>query len=278
MKIRKRFLPNSLMDILPFVFLLCIIPLTYWFEIFVTLPGLFPTDTHPKTHYLLFVFGHFLLFNIVGNLLGVILVDSSIGDRKMPTLESEFAAGYCDICESVVPPRSYHCGACKICILRRDHHCLFTGCCIGLFNYRYFITFLFYMFLGTVFCLPFNVIFLWSSLTLENLIAVTRVILPVLMIFYGLTFNEQQGYLVICAVSIAGMLIIGLWFYFHLRLVLRGKLVHELRKNINLYDQGTKENLKQVLGEKWYLVWLSPFLKSEIKCDGINFKKKDHFN
>ncbi|VDM60085.1 unnamed protein product [Angiostrongylus costaricensis] len=35
-----------------------------------------------------------------------------------------------------------------MCVLRKDHHCFITGACVGLGNQRYFITFLFWCFVG----------------------------------------------------------------------------------------------------------------------------------
>lgn len=276
MAFRGNLLPRSLIDLLPFAFLITIIPITYWFEIWVALPGLYSFQTDTSTYCILFTIGHFLLLNIVGNLLGVVMTDTSIRGRTMPSVGSPSAEGYCQSCATATPPRSYHCPTCNICILRRDHHCLFTACCIGHYNYRYFLMFLFHMFFATAFCLPYNVMFLWEFCTWANSIAVAKVLFPFLMFLYGPNFSGEQGYLLVCAVSFGGMLFIGLWFYFHLRLAMSGRLVHELRYNISLYDRGLTENMKEVLGERWYLVWISPFIKSPPTSDGIHFKAKHH--
>lgn len=276
MPVRKNWLPKSILDLLPFCFLIVIVPVTYWFEIWVVLPGLFPLATYPIKYCSLFAFGHFLLINVLGNLLGVVITDTSIRGRMMPSITSPEATGFCDICKTVVPPRSYHCPSCRICILRRDHHCMFTACCIGNFNYRYFLMFLLHLFVSTAFCLPFNIAFLWDYVTFGNSFAIIKVLFPMVMLFWGMGFNQEQGYLLICVVSLAGMFFVGLWFYFHLRLALRGRLVHEIRKNISIYDKGMKANLRDILGEKWFLVWLSPFIRSPPLSDGVHFETKLH--
>ena len=51
---------------------------------------------------------------------------------------------YCNTCQIVRPPRSFHCGDCGVCIEVHDHHCPWMGTCIGLRNIRYFVCFLFY--------------------------------------------------------------------------------------------------------------------------------------
>lgn len=51
---------------------------------------------------------------------------------------------YCNTCQIVRPPRSFHCTDCGFCIEVHDHHCPWMGTCIGVRNIRYFVCFLFY--------------------------------------------------------------------------------------------------------------------------------------
>ena len=48
----------------------------------------------------------------------------------------------CKKCAFDKVARSRHCHACKHCIARFDHHCVWINSCVGLHNYKYFLTFL----------------------------------------------------------------------------------------------------------------------------------------
>jgi hypothetical protein len=48
----------------------------------------------------------------------------------------------CRSCKMQKPARSKHCSMCDMCVEKFDHHCIWINNCVGLGNYRYFISFI----------------------------------------------------------------------------------------------------------------------------------------
>jgi palmitoyltransferase ZDHHC9/14/18 len=75
---------------------------------------------------------------------------------------------YCPTCEIYRPPRAVHCALCGCCIERLDHHCPWIGTCVGKRNYKYFIMFMWSLFLTCVFgigCCAFHVTMKFEKFT-----------------------------------------------------------------------------------------------------------------
>jgi len=65
----------------------------------------------------------------------------------------------CNRCDTYRPARSHHCRICKRCVRRLDHHCPWINNCVGEFNQKYFILFLFYIGVTCLYSISFIV---WS--------------------------------------------------------------------------------------------------------------------
>ncbi|GAB1310239.1 Palmitoyltransferase [Madurella fahalii] len=51
---------------------------------------------------------------------------------------------WCRKCASPKPPRAHHCRHCRRCIPKMDHHCPWTGTCVSMQTFPYFLRFLVY--------------------------------------------------------------------------------------------------------------------------------------
>lgn len=126
MKLRARPFPRCFNDWATSLFLSAAIPLTYWFELWIVTPAVSANALYNTFN---FVLGTFLLFNVVGNMMALMLCNTSIiGEKIIRRAKTNSSLWkFCAICETVTPPRSWHCSTCRVCILKRDHHCMFTG-------------------------------------------------------------------------------------------------------------------------------------------------------
>ncbi|XP_059607984.1 probable palmitoyltransferase ZDHHC24 [Phlebotomus argentipes] len=267
---------RSWQDFAATTFLAAAIPITFWFEIFVVIPEVFPWGSFLNS--LHFLVGIFLLYNIVGNWLAVMLTDTSLrGEIIQPPQDPEEAKEknwkLCSVCEAWAPPRSWHCKTCNVCILKRDHHCLLTSCCIGHRNHRYFMMLLVHLFVATAYSAIYNTYFIWflHGPEFKTWLSFVQIIFPLAWLLVDT--NTTQYYLVIYIIGFVGSLFVGVLLFYHTRIVLEGAIVAEHEKKIRCYDLGRKSNVENVLGEKWRLVWLSPSIKSPIRHDGVHWEK-----
>ncbi len=105
---------------------------------------------------------HVLLFNVVVFLLLMAhsrAVFSDPGVVPLPQHRVDFSDAHsgkdldppqedwtiCTKCEMYRPPRAHHCRICQRCIRKMDHHCPWINNCVGEWNQKYFVQFLFYV-------------------------------------------------------------------------------------------------------------------------------------
>lgn len=265
----RNILPHNLGDIASFGFLIIIIPIVFWFELCIVLPATYPDLGFWKVFHTLVP--TFLLFQIVTNFVYVVFVDTSIHTVMLP---SDLKEGWklCSQCEAVVPPRSYHCHICDTCILKRDHHCRFSACCIGHYNHRYFMAFLLYLTIGTIYATYFNLFFILNYVNF-NWGLLLKVMLPLAFLVFGLDTSTNHIYLIVFLVVMVGSLISLLLTVYHFSLIQDGLLTYEKNRKLKGYSTGgMKGNLEQVFGLHWYLTWLGPFIESPLPSNGARWE------
>ncbi|KAL1117242.1 hypothetical protein AAG570_004568 [Ranatra chinensis] len=275
MRIRPNIIPRNMRDFTACLFLVFMIPIIYWFEVFVALPFYFGGE-FTIAHYIHNVISIYLLVNVVGNFVAAIMIDTSIRGEVMPSTQLP-TWHFCDSCQCFVPPRSWHCSTCSTCILKRDHHCNFTACCIGHRNHRYFIMFLFYFALSTAYSTFFNLYYLWSTFSYWSTINMLKLLFPFAILVTGMDNTMEQVYRLLSVLVIVGLISSGCLLYYQTCNLLRGRVMYEKVKNLNVYnDDDLKMNLAMVLGENWYLALICPFVPSNLIHDGIHWDSEKY--
>lgn len=267
----RNILPKAPSEIAAFIFVICIIPIIYWFELCVVVPSFYAVWSVWYTVH--FICGTFLMFNITANFVAIVCINTSVkGLLLQSTLQPKWH--FCSVCESVSPPRSWHCEACNTCIIRRDHHCMFAGCCIGHYNYRYFLAFVIHLFIATAYATYFNSYFMWERIDFQAPMVLLKVVFPLAVVAFGIDISESQLYLVLFLVTIMGMLFMVALLAFHINLIWHGTTTYEKNHKIRDYDLGWKQNFKDVIGENWILACFIPFVQLKLPGDGIHWNTK----
>jgi hypothetical protein len=74
----------------------------------------------------------------------------------------------CSTCTYIKPVRTHHCSICNRCVFNMDHHCPWVNNCLGLENYRYFLLFILYLFVGVCYNL-ISIVSIWNHHIYVNL-------------------------------------------------------------------------------------------------------------
>ena len=97
-----------------------------------------------------FAYGHYLLINILFHYYFGVFTSPGWPPQKA-AISTIKGAVVCKTCIQAKPPRTHHCSICNQCFLKMDHHCPWMNNCIGFYNHRYFLSFCFYMWNGTIY-------------------------------------------------------------------------------------------------------------------------------
>lgn len=182
---------------------------------------------------------------------------------------------WCYTCKLWKPDRTHHCRVCNACVLKMDHHCPWVNGCIGFANYRFFIQFLFYV----------SLLSIWTFIT--SLVAFIQ--------YNGLSTFDR---LALAIVIISGIfaIVMSSFTISHLGLVLmnrttientrfqrwkrskkRGKTDNRLIETFtesgkNVFNRGWKDNWIDVMGNK-PLLWFVPLhSEQDTLKDGVHYR------
>jgi len=174
---------------------------------------------------------------------GDVLDRPAKGDRKDARNRSH---RFCHACDRWKPDRAHHCGICGRCVLKLDHHCVWVVNCVGLYNYKFFLLFLFY---GG----------LYGWLSFFGLIhKVRRYTTPVLNADGGTGTDVALVFTSVAVGLLFGLALAG-FVLMHLRMVLTNRTTLELGmpgQGTWKWDRGSRPNFKLVFcGEDQWSFW-----------------------
>jgi len=270
---RKSVMPRQMSDLGAFIFVTCMIPLTYIWEVYFITPELYKGEV--GRWYVHMTLGFIIVTNIVGNFVGLWLVDTSTRHIVIPSGQIGDKWHFCASCEAVSPPRAWHCSSCNTCILKREHHCMFAGYCVGHFNHRYFILFLVWLWFGVVYCTYFNSLYVWTLEDAFSVFAILKFIFPLIMIMSGMDMSYSQVAIFFWSVHVAALLLVTVLLIYHVRLICIGATTFESNRRIKYYNLGLKQNWLEVLGHSWALAIIWPFGDSKLPHNGVSWDTQE---
>jgi palmitoyltransferase len=179
---------------------------------------------------------------------------------------------YCHSCNVNSPPRAHHCPVCETCVLRRDHHCSFAAVCIGHFNQRYFVAAIANLMVVAVICTWYNFSFVLTILPNMKASEYWWLCLPHLALVLRYISFYQFFVLVYFASSLTVVIFNGYLIAAQVFCIYRGQTRIEYLMDVQAYNCGILENIKQALGRRWPFIFISPFIPSPLDSDGISYK------
>jgi hypothetical protein len=82
-------------------------------------------------------------------------------EMNMVSKQNNIRLKRCDRCYIVRVPGVRHCSKCRGCVLKMDHHCPWVFNCIGQFNQKFFIQFIFYTTIGITEAAILIIYYIW---------------------------------------------------------------------------------------------------------------------
>ena len=164
----------------------------------------------------------------------------------------------CKKCNEIKPLRTHHCSVCNKCIFKMDHHCPWINNCVGQNNQRYFLLFIFhifiYTFLAGIFSFP---IFYFNNNNVDTHNLDFICILSGICFFILLFFNCWNWFL-----AIKGKTTLEFW-------------ADKINNNSIDFDFGTIEkNLFYIFGEKnLFKILFVPNIK-KLPFSGLEWSRK----
>ena len=252
-------------DQLAFSFFIFGAHLAMWYEIWIVMP---------------YYGGHLQSFRYVHYAAVVVIYINAMSNLyKMIAQKIEqpqFDAGnnsnkhYCAKCMLYAAARSHHCPVCDVCVPKRDHHCWFGGVCVGWHNHRYFIVMLVWVWIAALYGNIYHFRFVTEVLG-TGVGTVFCILAPHVAALLGYL---SLGQFFVCSLTLlaAILLVMFTWMLqIQLTQLYFGQTKYERKNMIKDYDFGFTGNVKEVFGERWYLVVFSAWIPSKLPGNGHEY-------
>lgn len=160
-----------------------------------------------------------------------------------------------------------------MCILKRNHHCGFTGYCVGHQNHRYFMCFVLYTVVGSVYALIYNSYYMWiQNGPLFGNMYLSMMSTHLFFSWPSLTFWPALQ-IIVYGLNIILVTVSTAIFVTYMPCVWRGEVCFEKMKNQRQYNNGVFNNLRSVFGQRMHVAWLFPSVVSPLSDDGYTWRK-----
>lgn len=174
------------------------------------------------------------------------------------------------VCKKSKPPvykpdRAHYCRMLSRCVLKMDHFCPWLNNCIGFYNHKFFVLFIFYMAAETVF-----MVYVMTPVFIRHVSTMEEVTLD-----FKEEFRVSLTYLMLCLLSFG----LSAFFCFHAYLVAANYTTIEFLEkrgcspppdHVNRYNMGIWNNICSVMGDN-ILVWWLP-VRWTCRGDGLVFE------
>ena len=171
--------------------------------------------------------------------------NSSITDESKRTMIRNYRMKLtrCKSCYVIRPHNSHHCKMCHKCVLEQDQHCPLILNCVGTFNRKFYILYIFYAFLSVIHSLGiFGYYTLYKNFPL---------------------FYEDSTYIFFSLVFLICSLIYGFFAFLmiieQIQNIKRNTAVFDYKNGILLERSNLKQQLLIIFGDIFSLKWFLPF-------------------
>jgi palmitoyltransferase len=164
------------------------------------------------------------------------------------------------------PDRAHYCRVMQRCVLKMDHFCPWLNNCIGFYNHKFFVLFVAYMAMITVF-----MVFVMTPVFVNIVSNMEQITLDL----KDQEFHVSLTYLMLCLLSVG----LSAFFIFHAYLVLFNYTTIEFLEkrgcqpppdHVNRYHLGAWGNVCSVFGSNPLTWWLP--VRWTVEGDGLSFR------